>query len=85
MYPDLGIALPIPTSPVFATRIASAAFVVVCTSSHSVDVDRFGQVQSQGDGKQLTASTYRVKAYDVSGGTSNNIDGLQVICMGDLA
>ena len=64
---------------------ASAAFVVVCSSGHSGEQDRFGQVQTQGDGKQLTASTYRVLSYDVSGGNSNNTDGLQVICMGDLA
>ena len=64
---------------------SSAAFVVVVSTGHSGFQDRFGQVRPQGDGKQLTSSTFRVYAYDISGGTSNNTDGLQVICMGDLA
>jgi len=63
----------------------SDEFVVVATNGHSALQDRYSQIRTQADGKQQSSSTYRVLNRDESGGSSNNVDGMQVICMGDLA
>ena len=60
-------------------------FASVASAGQNAFTDRFAQNVTEADGKQPSSSTYQVKAFDVSTGSTGHIDAFMVCCLGDLA